>query len=213
MGRKVGTHIRGNAVAYVALFIALGGTSYAATLPRNSVGNKQLKKNAVTSGKIRNGTVRRVDIAAGTLLRGPRGEQGPAGPTGATGAGAAVGTLPSGATVRGRFEAVSGSPANTAADTVGDSISFGAQLEAAPARTIVTGATGPAQCPGTVADPKATPGNLCIYVSDALRAGTIDTIGDGAALGATTRQGAGIVVVSNAGGSFGARGSWAVTAP
>ncbi len=45
-------------VALVALFVALGGTSYAAlTLRRNSVGSKQLKKNAVTTSKIKNGAV------------------------------------------------------------------------------------------------------------------------------------------------------------
>jgi hypothetical protein len=37
-------------VACIALAISLGGTSYAAmTLPRNSVGTSQLKRNAVTS--------------------------------------------------------------------------------------------------------------------------------------------------------------------
>jgi hypothetical protein len=46
------------AVAIVALFVAVGGTSYAAfSLPKNSVGSKQLKKNAVTSGKIKDGAV------------------------------------------------------------------------------------------------------------------------------------------------------------
>jgi hypothetical protein len=45
-------------VALIALFVSLGGTSYAAfTLPKNSVGTKQLKKNAVTSVKIRNKAV------------------------------------------------------------------------------------------------------------------------------------------------------------
>ena len=45
-------------VAFVALLIALGGTSYAAfRLPRNSVGTKQLKHNAVTASKIKNGAV------------------------------------------------------------------------------------------------------------------------------------------------------------
>jgi hypothetical protein len=46
-------------VALIALFIALGGTSYAAitSLPKNSVGTKQLKKNAVTGVKIKNGAV------------------------------------------------------------------------------------------------------------------------------------------------------------
>ena len=37
-------------VALMALFVALGGTSYAALkLPKNSVGNRQLKTGAVTS--------------------------------------------------------------------------------------------------------------------------------------------------------------------
>ncbi len=45
-------------VAFVALIVALGGTSYAAfTLPANSVGTKQLKNKAVTTKKIKNGTV------------------------------------------------------------------------------------------------------------------------------------------------------------
>ncbi|HNC06594.1 MAG TPA: hypothetical protein PLS38_09865, partial [Solirubrobacterales bacterium] len=44
-----------NVVALVALFIALGGVSYAAIqIPKNSVGTKQLKKNAVNSAKVRN---------------------------------------------------------------------------------------------------------------------------------------------------------------
>jgi hypothetical protein len=42
----------------VALFVALGGTGYAALrLPRNSVGAKQLKKNSVTAQKIASGAV------------------------------------------------------------------------------------------------------------------------------------------------------------
>jgi hypothetical protein len=45
-------------VSTIALIAALGGTSYAAfTLPKNSVGTKQLKSNAVTTKKIKNGAV------------------------------------------------------------------------------------------------------------------------------------------------------------
>ena len=41
-------------VAFAALMVALGGTSYAiAQLPANSVGSKQLKKNAVTAAKVK----------------------------------------------------------------------------------------------------------------------------------------------------------------
>lgn len=45
-------------ISVVALFVALGGTSYAlSSLPANSVGSKQLKKNAVTTKKIKNHAV------------------------------------------------------------------------------------------------------------------------------------------------------------
>jgi hypothetical protein len=47
-----------NAVATIALFIALGGSSYAAlALPKDSVGSRQLKAGAVTGKKIKNGAV------------------------------------------------------------------------------------------------------------------------------------------------------------
>jgi hypothetical protein len=72
-------YLRSHHVGLVALFIALGGTAYAASLPRNSVGTKQLKRGAVTSAKVRNGTLRGVDFAPGTLLQGPRASRARAG--------------------------------------------------------------------------------------------------------------------------------------
>jgi hypothetical protein len=45
-------------ISIVALLVALGGTAYAGiTIPKNSVGTKQLKDGAVTTKKIKNGTV------------------------------------------------------------------------------------------------------------------------------------------------------------
>lgn len=53
-----------NVIACLALFVALGGASYAAfKLPKNSVGTKQLKRNAVTAAKLRNGAVTGAKIA------------------------------------------------------------------------------------------------------------------------------------------------------
>ena len=50
---KLLRHVRSNAIAYVALFVALGGTGYAALrLPANSVGSRQIKNGAITPVKI-----------------------------------------------------------------------------------------------------------------------------------------------------------------
>ncbi len=84
------------AIALLALFIALGGTSYAAvTVARNSVGTTQLKTGAVTtskladaavtSAKVKDGALTQRDFAAGQLLVGPAGDPGPAGNDGAPG--------------------------------------------------------------------------------------------------------------------------------
>ncbi len=88
-----------NVMSTAAVFIALGGTGYAAaTLQRNSVGTVQLKKGAVaesdvrtgaiTSRAVRNGSLRAADFPAGELPRGatgPAGIPGPAGPGGPQG--------------------------------------------------------------------------------------------------------------------------------
>jgi hypothetical protein len=69
-----------NVVATMALFIALaGGTALAATqiLPKNSVGSKQIKKEAVTPAKL--------NAAAKSTLTGKTGPAGPQGPQGAQG--------------------------------------------------------------------------------------------------------------------------------
>lgn len=83
------------ALSSIALFVALGGTGYAAaTLPRNSVGPTQLRTNAVTSAKVRNGSLLAKDFKAGQLpagagAAGPKGDagaKGEAGPKGEAGA-------------------------------------------------------------------------------------------------------------------------------
>ena len=86
--QAVTEYVRRHHLAMVALFIALGGTSYAAVkLPANSVGAKQLKANAVTGTKVKNGSLAAADFG-GQLPAGPAGAagaQGPAGPAGPKG--------------------------------------------------------------------------------------------------------------------------------
>ena len=76
-------------ISLIALFVALSGTSYAISqLPKNSVGNKQLKKNAVTADKVKDRSLLAKDFKAGQLPKGAKGDAGPngaAGPSGAAG--------------------------------------------------------------------------------------------------------------------------------
>ena len=98
-------YLRSHHVGLVALFIALGGTAYAATLPRNSVGPKQLKRGAVTSAKVRDGALRPADFAPGALRSGPQGPAGPGGLTGPRGSDATFGTMPAAAVRQGPGDA------------------------------------------------------------------------------------------------------------
>lgn len=55
---KAFNHLKSNAVAYVALFVALGGTSYAATtLGAGSVGTRQLKNHSISPIKFQRGSI------------------------------------------------------------------------------------------------------------------------------------------------------------
>jgi hypothetical protein len=83
-----------NVVATLALFVALGGSSYAAVnLPRNSVGSPELKTNAVGAAEIRRKAVRSSEISdrsirlrdiSTTARKALHGQAGPAGPPGPT---------------------------------------------------------------------------------------------------------------------------------
>jgi hypothetical protein len=76
----------GLVISVVALVVALAGTSYAAlSLPKNSVGSKQIKANAVTSSKVKNRSLRPTDFKAGQLPAGPQGPKGDKGDKGDAG--------------------------------------------------------------------------------------------------------------------------------
>jgi len=85
-----------NVLATLALFFALGGTSYAvAQLPANSVGTKQLRTNAVTLIKINAKTRKALD--------GQRGPRGPKGDTGAPGSNATINGVAAGGDLTGTY--------------------------------------------------------------------------------------------------------------
>ena len=94
LARYMGRHH----VALLALFVALGGTSYATVVnvPRNSVDTQHLKRNAVKPAKLAPNAVRTAhvldgsllakDFKAGQLPQGPKGDRGEKGDKGDPGA-------------------------------------------------------------------------------------------------------------------------------
>ena len=120
MSKAVFGYLRRHHIGLLALFLALSGTAYAATLPRNSVGTAQLKRNAVTSAKVRDGSLLRRDFRAGQLPQGPAGPQGLTGATGPTGpTGPAGRNAVTSITVRDSAGvAIAAGPGTTATDTV-----------------------------------------------------------------------------------------------
>ncbi|MDQ3726529.1 MAG: hypothetical protein M3335_11690 [Actinomycetota bacterium] len=229
-------HVRANAVAYLALFLALGGTSaYAAgALPKASVGTKQLKANAVTSPKVRDGSLRASDFAAGELPRGERGPQGtigpkgatgPRGPTGATGAGGLQGATgpsgysifdgppPSGTTLTGyivqQLPLASGKKAAWAVSfPVALDPSQPASIRFSPGVSDAAPGQVDTECTGSHLQPTAPPGKVCIYNRGASGTSLIQTR-------ESTPWGFTIEMTSNGGNDDFVRfsGLWAYTAP
>ncbi len=90
------SHLKANAVGYVALVVAVIGVPTAwAALGKNTVGSKQLKAKAVTrakiapnainSSRVAGGSLEASDFASGQLPAGPEGQRGAQGPPGPAG--------------------------------------------------------------------------------------------------------------------------------
>lgn len=146
-----------NVVSTICLFLLLGGGAYAATqLPRNSVGTKQLKKGAVTKAKIQKKTLKA--LQAGPVVVPPAGAT-------AIAPGA---TLPSGTTLRGVVGGLDSSNTGGSVNNVvaTDGASFGGYT--LPSRPIAhiaySKALAPPECPGSLAEPTADAGHLCVYL-------------------------------------------------
>jgi hypothetical protein len=87
----------GTVIAYIALFIALGGSSYG--LATGSIDSREITNNTIRSGDIRdnhvgsrdvrNFSLLEKDFKRGELPQGPPGPTGPIGPAGPTGSSAA----------------------------------------------------------------------------------------------------------------------------
>jgi hypothetical protein len=229
-------------ISLIALFVALGGTGYAAmSLPKNSVGSKQLKRkavtnsklasNAVTGSKVKNDALTGSDILESSLGKVPAATSADRAnsATHATSADSATNAthatsadsapvpsvLAAGQTLRGTY-AMRGDASGTTNDTAASAISFAVPLSAAPTVHIITlAAATPAGCTGNAANPGADPGNLCVFEGFAFNATALQTcnpLGGATCMsGTATRFGAGVVAAAAGAGVFDEFGTWAAT--
>jgi hypothetical protein len=84
---RIKTLFARHGIAFLALFIALGGTATAATL----INGKNIKKGTVTSKQVKDRSLLAKDFKAGQLPKGAKGDTGATGSTGAAGAAGASG--------------------------------------------------------------------------------------------------------------------------
>jgi hypothetical protein len=145
------------------------------------------------------------------------GLRGPAGPPGAPGdpgpPGPFPATLPSGKTIRGAYQASSQTFSATTV-VVSDTQSFIYPLASVPTVTVIPLAGDPTDaCPGSAADPRAAPGNLCIYAAAGVTGPMPLCVFDPSMNTGCSNSGTtGFSVITNAGEAF-SIGTWAVTAP
>jgi hypothetical protein len=214
-------------IACIALTLALGGTSIAAStavLPRNSVGTAQIKNGAVTNKKISKKTLRALKGNRGP--RGPQGAQGPAGLQGSQGIQGIQGAqgiqgpagpfpdgnMPGNKTLRGSWMNLCDGEPSCWSD-----ISFGFQMSAPlTAHYIPDGTAPPAECPGSKTNPQAAAGHLCVY--EATKDNVNETVGifvfdPSLTPGVSSRWGALIRLIPIALDRYFATGHWAATSP
>jgi hypothetical protein len=157
-----------NVMATLALAVALGGTSYAAfSLPRDSVGHRQLQSGAVRSREVKNGSLGAIDLSAATRrsLHGKQGIQGPVGPAGAVGA-AAIEYF---AALKGNGERIAGNSTYGGSGDATGSYKVGfARSVAGCAYTATLGTTDTTTVPAGRITVGANPdGSVAVYTYDA----------------------------------------------
>lgn len=209
-----------NAIALLALFLALGGASYAAT-GAFKASTPQFKACVGESHVVVLKTGRRpCGKGKKTIVwnqQGPAGAKGASGATGATGAAGAAGfsalsTLPSGASESGEYAAATGNPEKPL-EYLNSSVSFpiplAAPIDGAHVQYVPGGSTP--TCPGVG---QAARGFLCLYrgLEAGLTSPEVQNLEGGTEVPGTGRFGFflewGVLLKNGFEG-----GTWTVTAP
>jgi hypothetical protein len=197
--------IRKNAIALTALVFAMTGTGMAASHYMIS-STRQISPKVLKQLRGRTGARGLPGPAGAGGSNGKEGPQGPAGPL--------LTTLPAGRTQTGVYGAEGSVQVAVKPAFASASISFQLPLAANPATHFIhVKESAPPQCPGSVTNPQAASGNLCIYEGQAANAKNV-TAYDPVNLeaDASSRFGAVVSVESiESIARFYSEGSWAVT--
>lgn len=180
---KFTAYLRSHHVALLALFLALGGTSYAAaTLPANSVGSSQIKDGQVTKSDLAKNAAGRsalTPLQRGETIHGVIGGEG----------------FAAQANTPGTEDVTFPIPAPQAID--GDHVDVDGLEESED------------RCSGSVENPTAPEGVVCIYVASHTAMEEIQ--GVGAPTHSGSRYGFGLRWIATAAGSYSVSGTWAYT--
>jgi hypothetical protein len=209
-----------NVTSLLALFVALGGTSYAAL----HVGSKQIVNNSVRSKDIRNNDLRSADVRNGSLLPADfKPGALPAGPRGLPGR-SALTTLKSGETIRGVWATGGGDPdtsVNLRQGIAGVTFPVPAPGPVDSLHVVLAGndtaAGSGSGCTGSATAPVAAPGFVCLYVGAAMGTsagagyGALATFSDSVATGDGSPYGFAVRVFGSQ--LFRITGTWAYQAP
>ena len=190
-----------NVTAVLALLVALSGGAYALSVPNNSVGTKQLKKNAVTTPKIKKNAVNGSKVATGSLRFNDMR------------AGEVVDfkrAIRPGRTMTGLY-AIRGINEFEQYHVE----SFGFRIPApALGHWIAAGQPSTPECPGTIAEPDAAAGHLCVYERFASNVGGRFFLDprNFTVRSTSFEDGFGLVISNTTSGtSYVSTGSWALT--
>lgn len=178
-----------NLLATLALLFAMSGGAYAAGRYLIT-STKQISPKVLKSLKGATGAAGASGAAGVTGAGGPQGAQGPQGPQGPQGSQGPQGpkgengmtgfteTLPSHKTLKGDWSIVA--TASSGGGRLGDAVSFNIPLAEAPTPHYIRVSglepfynestekeeeRSPVGCPGSVEDPTAEPGDLCVYAA------------------------------------------------
>jgi hypothetical protein len=211
MLRGIIKYLQRHHIALLALFLALGGTSFAAA---SFINGKQIKPHSLPKNRLTNSAIRSLKGDKGA--QGPPGQRGPTGAQGIQGIQGVQGPPGPFPTVLAATHSLYGT-FNVECDgsvCEGGNAHFTYPLAAAPTvHYIQVGGAVPTGCSGSASAPAAAPGTFCAFEGDSGGAptarGFVNPLDDGT--GTATRFGGGFYLQGSAGSNHWIEGVWVVT--